>query len=94
MIEQSGMLTRQQLCAHLQISESTVRRLELRGLPCTPVGVRSKRYDLAECKEWLRANPAALAPMPRDPAIRELAKAGQTFRESYRRARLRVMPSK
>ena len=41
-------LTRQQLCAALGISESTVRRLEQDGLPFTPVGVRSKRYDLAE----------------------------------------------
>lgn len=43
-------LTRQQLCAALQVSESTIRRLELDGLPCTPVG-RGKRYDLAECKQ-------------------------------------------
>ena len=49
-------LTRQQLCAALGISESTVRRLEQDGLPFTPVGVRSKRYDLAECKAWLRVN--------------------------------------
>ncbi len=31
-------LTRQQLCASLGISESTVRRLELAGLPYTPGG--------------------------------------------------------
>lgn len=48
-------LTRQELCVRLKISESTVRRLELDGLPCTPVG-RSKRYDLAECKQWLRTH--------------------------------------
>lgn len=48
-------LTRQELCVQLKISESTVRRLEQDGLPCTPVG-RSKRYDLAECKLWLRNN--------------------------------------
>jgi len=35
-------LTRQQLCAALQISESTVRRLELDGLPYTPAR-KSKR---------------------------------------------------
>lgn len=46
-------LTRQQLCAALQISESPVRRLELDGLPCTPVG-RGKRYELAECRLWLK----------------------------------------
>lgn len=31
-------LTRQQLCAALGISESTVRRLELNGLPCEGKG--------------------------------------------------------
>ncbi len=41
-------LTRQQLCAALGISESTVRRLELLGLPFTPAGLRAKRYDLGE----------------------------------------------
>ncbi len=46
-------LTRQQLCAALTISESTVRRLELDGMPYTPIGVRGKRYDLDECKRWL-----------------------------------------
>lgn len=49
-------LTRQQLCAALGISESTVRRLELLGLPCTPIGSRSKRYNLTEVKQWLREN--------------------------------------
>lgn len=33
-------LTRQQLCAELAISESTIRRLELDGLPYTPVWER------------------------------------------------------
>lgn len=37
-------LTRQQLCAVMQVSESTVRRWELGGLPYTPIGVRGKRY--------------------------------------------------
>lgn len=47
-------LNKQQLCAALNISESTVRRLEQAGAPFTPVGVRSHRYDLDECKAWLR----------------------------------------
>lgn len=34
-------ITRQQLCAALGISESTVRRLELDGLPFTPIGRRA-----------------------------------------------------
>lgn len=49
-------LNRQQLCAALDVSESTIRRLELLGLPYTPVGQRAKRYNLAECKQWLREN--------------------------------------
>ena len=49
-------LNRQQICAELGISESTIRRLEILGLPYTPVGLRAKRYDLAECKKWLREN--------------------------------------
>ena len=47
-------ITRQQLCAELGISESTVPRLEQVGLPFTPIGKRTKRYDLEECKVWLR----------------------------------------
>ena len=53
-------LTRQQLCAALAISESTVRRLENRGLPYIPVSVKFKRYDLSECKQWLKENHACL----------------------------------
>jgi hypothetical protein len=53
-ISSMNALSRQQLCAALAISESTVRRLELLGLPFTPVGLRAKRYDLAEVKQWLR----------------------------------------
>ena len=47
-------VSRQQLCAALGISESTVRRLELVGLPYTPIGTRGKRYNIAEVKNWLR----------------------------------------
>ena len=50
------MLNRQEICAALGVSESTIRRLEQAGLPFTPVGARSKRYDLAECKAWLQAH--------------------------------------
>ena len=61
-------LTRQQLCAQLAISESTVRRLELEGLPFTPAG-RKKTYRLDEVKAWLRASshfhPATVKPLPR-----------------------------
>ena len=46
-------ITRQQLCAALGISESTVYRLEQDGLPFTPVGRKAKRYNLTEVKTWL-----------------------------------------
>ncbi len=84
-------LTRQQLCAELQISESTVRRLELQGLPCTPVG-RQKRYDLAECKLWLRE----YQPVGTLPVVSRLPSAADVaaYVESSRKVRLRVRPSK
>lgn len=49
-------ITRQQLCAQLGISESTVYRLEQDGLPFTTVGRKAKRYNLTEVKTWLREN--------------------------------------
>lgn len=58
-------LTRQQLCVALGVSESTIRRLEHSGLPFTPVGARTKRYNLDECKKWLAVHfqPPAAAPV-------------------------------
>lgn len=86
-------LNKQQLCAALNISESTVRRLEQAGLPFTPVGVRSHRYDLDECKEWLRTQyvPAMTArrTSPAPPAW----KGDAEFMASCRRAQLRMSPS-
>lgn len=81
-------LNRQQFCAALQISESTVRRLELEGLPCTPVG-RSKRYNLTECKAWLRGR----KPATRAATTSASLSPGSAYVESYRRRHLRVMPS-
>jgi len=86
-------LTRQQLCAALGISESTVRRLELSGLPCTPVGSRSKRYNLEECKAWLRANPMQPARTTSPTQSPELRRAGREFIERCKNVKLRVMPS-
>jgi len=85
-------LTRQQLCAELAISESTVRRLELDGLPYTPVGVRGKRYDLAEVKRWLRTHPCQSG-STRKPAAATSASwsGGAAFTDLCRRAQLRVM---
>lgn len=86
-------LTRQQLCAALSISESTVRRLESLGLPFTPIGARGKRYNLDEVRKWLRGNQCQFG---------QTTKAGSTlgswskaneFTAACRRVQLRVMPS-
>lgn len=82
-------LNRQQICAALGVSESTIRRLEMIGLPYTPVGVRSKRYDLDECKAWLKANEGlVMGKAARVPAW----KPSPEF-EYVRKRPLRVMPS-
>lgn len=88
-------LTRQELCVRLRISESTVRRLELDGLPCTPVG-RSKRYDLAEVKQWLRANQGKKCQSGQTSKVAgTLVSWSQAaeYIESSRQVRRRVMPS-
>lgn len=89
-------LTRQELCVKLRVSESTIRRLELDGLPFIPVG-RSKRYDLAECKAWLKNN------QQRKQCLSGLTKTVAATSDSWskaaeyiassQQARRRVMPS-
>lgn len=86
-------LTRQQLCAELSISESTVRRLELDGLPCTPVGKKAKRYDLAECKKWLREHQCQSGQTSAGVSTSGLWSVGSAFTASSRKAQVRVMPS-
>lgn len=86
-------LTRQQLCAELQISESTVRRLELEGLPFTPVGRRGKRYDLADCKAWLRNTQCQPGSTKKAGATSASWSGASEFTARCRRAQLRVMPS-
>jgi hypothetical protein len=87
-------LNRQQICAALGVSESTIRRLEGLGLPFTPVGVRSKRYNLEECKNWLRTQyvPGATAPVLVGSA-REMWKRGKEFTDLCKNQKLRVYPS-
>jgi hypothetical protein len=87
-------LNRQQICAALSVSESTIRRLEQHGLPYTPVGVRSKRYDLAECKKWLKENqPWETKTQSTVVGMAALRTGGSAFTESCRKIRLRVTPS-
>lgn len=86
-------LTRQQLCAELQISESTVRRLEKDGLPCTPVGRRGKRYDLLECKAWLRRSQCQPGLTAKADVTSASWSGASEFTARCRKAQLRVMPS-
>lgn len=86
-------LTRQQLCAALTVSESTVRRLELDGMPYTPIGVRGKRYDLDECKNWLRETKWLAGSTNRDAGTSRPWSTAKEFTASCRRVQLRVMPS-
>jgi predicted DNA-binding transcriptional regulator AlpA len=87
-------MTRQQICAALGVSESTIRRLEHAGLPYTAVGARSKRYDLAECKAWLRTQ--YVAPTRDTAAVgaaADLQRRGEDLIESSKKMKLRVRPS-
>lgn len=89
-------LNKQQICVALGVSESTIRRLEQLGLPYTPVGARSKRYNLDECKSWLRMNENKLnsgKPQPGRGQMTRL-KSELAFKESCKKIRLRVYPSK
>lgn len=85
-------LTRQQLCAALGISESTVYRLEQGGLPYTPIGIRGKRYNLAECKAWLRENQCQSGKKTASGTSGSWS-AGSGFTDACRKVHLRVMPS-
>ena len=59
-------LTRQQLCASLNVCEATVRRLEADGLPFNQWG-RKKMYDLVQCRTWLRQTKGASKMIPEPP---------------------------
>lgn len=89
-------LTRQQLCVQLNVSESTIRRLELDGLPCTPVG-RRKRYDLSECKQWLRTHQpeqkCQSGQTQKDAATSASWSRAAAYIESSQQVRRRAMPS-
>lgn len=86
-------LTRQQLCASLGISESTVRHLELAGLPYTPVGKRSHRYNLDEVKEWLRSDQFQPKQI-KATSTSVLWPQENEFTKACKNIRLRVMPSR
>lgn len=86
-------LNRQQLCAALNISESTVRRMELDGLPYTPIGIRGKRYNLDEVKKWLREARCQFGLTSRDASMSAFRSMGGEFTAACRKVQLRVQPS-
>lgn len=92
MLQTIGM-NRQQICAALNVSESTIRRLEQQGLPFTLVGVRSHWYDLEECKAWLRqefgGGPMVIARKSRNAESTN----GSKFSEACKKVRLRAFPA-
>lgn len=86
-------LTRQQLCAELGVSESTIRRSEQRGMPVLQLGRKTKRYDLADCMRWLKENcPPSGGMHKAGSTSRSLSKANE-FTAAARKVRLRVKPS-
>jgi hypothetical protein len=88
-------LTRQQLCATLQVSDSTVARWLAGGMPYIPVGARTKRFNLTECRAWLQGHYQQCQHGQTKTAagMSQLWSAGSAFTESCRRVQLRVMPS-
>lgn len=85
------MLTQAELAAALGISTRQVQRL---ALPHTPVGRRGKRYDLDECRKYLREVYPCQSSEPR-PAGGTSASASAIaeYTDAFRRVHLRVMPS-
>ena len=49
-------VSRQQFCAAICTSGSSVRSLDRLGMPFLAVGARMKRYNLDECKACLRGH--------------------------------------
>lgn len=88
------MLTEAQLAAELQISTRQVQRYTAAGMPCQPVGVRGKRYDMTECRNWLKDNYTCLSSQQKQGVTKSpSALIVKEFTAAYRRAQVRVRPS-
>lgn len=87
------MLNPAEAASALGISVRQLQRLSAAGLPFTPVGTKAKRYDLQECRIWLKANPTCLSNRPQAGASRSLS-AGTiaAYTDACRRAQVRVTP--
>jgi hypothetical protein len=87
-------LTRQELAVALKVSDSTVGRWLAAGLPYTPVGVKGKRFNLAETRQWLReVYPCQLGQTSKAGATSASWSPASAYIESSRKVQLRVMPS-
>lgn len=88
-------LTRAQLAAAMGVSDSTIARWLRAGLPHTPVGLRGKRFDLAEVRAWLREQyqPCQSGQTSKGVGTSASWSMASAFTESSRRLQLRVMPS-
>ena len=91
----SEELNRAQLCVAMAVSDSTVGRWLAAGLPYTPVGVRGNRFNLAECRTWLREQyqPCQSGQTSKAGATSASWSPASAFTESSRQVQLRVMPS-
>ena len=85
-------LNRQDFCAAMQVSDSTVARWLREGLPYTPVGIRAKRFNLDECKRWLRARECQTGSTKKDDDTLKSRSIADVFTDASRRVHLRVMP--
>lgn len=72
-------LTRQQLCAQLQVSDSTIRGMVKLGMPVIGEG-RERRYDLEAIKAWCKERQKPPPPIIRPNAL--AAFEGKTMRNT------------
>lgn len=88
------MLTEAEFAAAMHISTRQVQRYTAAGMPCQHVGVRSKRYDLAECRAWLNENHTCLSSQQKQAGTKSpSASTVKEYIAASRKARVRVKPS-
>jgi len=77
-----------------RISERQVQRLVQDGLPYTPIGKRGKRFDLDECRRWLREFYRCQSLDQKKAASKSLsASTIDAYTAVSRRVQVRAMPS-
>jgi phage terminase Nu1 subunit (DNA packaging protein) len=88
------VLTAAALAAALGISERQVQRLRAAGMPSLPIGSRGKRYDVEECKRWLREQKCQSERPPQADTKSLSPSAVDAYTAAFRRAHLRVLPDR